>query len=113
MKEVMLTGLYWFLNLFILLVALAYALKLWGNKNRHLIAISLFIGGTAWHIVRAIYTYRNNNCEYIEDSDKLLIIANKCIPAMADDVIWAQIALFIGLFVLIAELFKHYTKNES
>ncbi len=113
MMEIILTILYWFLNTVILVAALTYAFKLWGKKNRLLIAISLFSGGIIWHVGRAIYTFKTDNCEAIQNNDGLLIIANKCIPSMAYDVIWAQIALFVGLFVILAELFKYFTKSEN
>ena len=113
MKETLLAGLYWLLNILIVLAALAYAFKLWGKQNRLLIAIALFVGGFAWHIARAIYAYQTNNCESFEPNDSLLIIANKCIPPMADDIVWAQIAVFVGLFVIIAEIFKHYTNRQN
>lgn len=42
-----------------------------------------------------------------------LEIANKCVSYMDEDILWAQVAIFTGLFVMIAVCFKKYVKYKT
>lgn len=96
----------WFINFLIVIAAVVFGIRIWGEELRTLKGVALFIGGFLWHFIRAIFDYSTNRCEPIEAQDSLLIIANKCIPAISYDIIWAQIAIFVGLFIIIAEIYS-------
>jgi len=103
--------LYWLINISIVILGIAYAINLWNDKIRTLKGVALFLGGILWHILRAIFNYSSDRCESLTGSDSLLTIANKCIPPRSGDIIWAQIAIFVGLFIIIAEIYGRYRNN--
>lgn len=112
MKEIIITGLYWFANILLLLWSVLLAFSIW-NKNRRLLkAIILIVAGFVWHGIRAIYSFNNNSCMNITGSENLLILANKCIPPTDVDVIYAQAAILVGLFVIIGEIYKRYADER-
>lgn len=113
MKEILITSLYWVLNLTILIAALLYAQKIWEGKHRLVYAVSLLVGGSIWHIFKGIYIYNTEQCKEFVGGETFLTKANKCIPEMSYDIIWAQIAIFVGLFVLVAIFFNRGNKNQS
>ena len=106
MKETVITGLYWVLNLVIILAAIIYSINVWKEKRKAIYGVILFIGGILWHIGRVVYSYTNNLCEEFTPNDWWLIKANKCLPYMEYDILWAQIAVITGLFVIVAILFQ-------
>ena len=113
MRDIAITALYWLLNACIVLAAIFYAFQLWGERHRLLYGVILLAGGMVWHIGRGAYAYRNGMCEGLLADDGFLSVTNKCIPAMAYDIIWAQIGIFVGMFVLLAALFKRVNQHES
>lgn len=112
MKELLITLLYWLLNILIIFGALFYSFEVWKNKRKAIYGVLLFIGGILWHVGRGIHSYQNNLCEEFSPNDWWLIKANKCVPYMDYDVIWAQIAIFTGLFVIIAVVFQRYAAKS-
>ena len=111
--EIALSILHWALNLMILAGAVLYSVKLWDDKRRALWAWSLFGGGVLWHGIRGFWTFRQGACEPFVPADGFLSQASKCIPPTADDVVWAQIAIFTGLFLIIADRFRRFGEAES
>lgn len=104
--ETLIRIIYWVAQVFVVLLAVIYAFNLWDQKHRRLWAWLLVVGGLLWHLIRGLWTYHAGSCAPFEAGDGLLIRANKCIPPTADDVVWAQIAILAGLFVIIAERFR-------
>lgn len=102
---------YWLINIFIVLAGIAYAIDFWNDKIRTLKGVLLFLSGILWHIIRATYNYKSDFCVNLSEFDSFLMIANKCIPPDSKDIIWAQIAIFVGLFIIIAEIYGRYRQN--
>jgi hypothetical protein len=113
MKDIFITILYWILNSIILVGGLIYAYDVWHEKRKAIYGIILFFGGVIWHIIRGINEYKQGLCTNLEENNAWLSIANKCVPHMDYDIILAQLAIFTGLFVLIALVTKRYYGNES
>ena len=111
MKETIIFALYWLLNAAILVFALIFAIDVWESKKRVLESVLLMAGGCLWHAIRGGYNYIFNYCENLEHNDRFLVTANKCIPPTDLDIIYAQVAIFVGLFVLIAEVFIRYNRE--
>jgi len=109
MKEIILTTLVWILNIGIIIGGILYAYQVWQDRRRALYGIIAFAGGTLWHIYEILNAYNNRNCRDISETDNWIIIGNKCLP-LSDNVIYAQMAIFTGLFVFIALAAKRYSK---
>ena len=103
--------LYWFINLLILIAGVIYSIKIWDDKLRTLKGVALFLGGFLWHFFRALFNYLTNRCEPIDAQDSFFVLASQCIPATSFDIILAQIAIFVGLFIIIAEIYSRSTSH--
>lgn len=106
MKEIVLAALYWFANLLLLAWAAAMAVNLWQKPNRVWKAVGLIAAGITWHAARGLYEYRSGSCSGPAANESFLVLANRCIPGTDIDILYAQAAIFVGLYVLIAERFR-------
>ena len=113
MKEILITCLYWFGNIVVILWSIGLAIALWHKSKRLLKAIGLVVVGILWHGIRATYSYHNNSCENILGNENLLLLANKCIPPLEPDVVYAQVAILVGVFIVVAEVIKNQTCKNS
>lgn len=111
MIELFISALYWILNILIILTAISYAFSLWGERNRVLYGIMLFVGGILWHIGHGVYAYQHSLCKGVLVDDSFITLANKCVPSIGYDIIYAQIAIFTGLFVLLAALYQRFNQT--
>lgn len=106
MKAAILTTVYWILNLTIIFAGIVYAFRVWQEKRRALFGALLFTGGVIWHAIRGMQEYEKGACVESTTSENWLLIANNCIPHTSQDIVFAQIAIFTGIFVFIALVAK-------
>ena len=99
----MITSLYWLANI-LLLRSIAFVTTTWNEKTRYFKAIDLNIVGTIWHVMRANYSYSNDSCTDITGNENIPILANKCMPPLSVDTIYSQVAIYVGIFVLIWDI---------
>lgn len=100
--------LYWLANVLVFIWATCLAISLWKKTYRLFIAAGLVLAGCIWHLIRALYSYSHGICQGIIGNEHLLLLANKCIPPFAADVLFAQVAVLTGLLVIAAELVRQH-----